>query len=495
MHKLFKFLVKYKYEILLTLFSFILLYYFKKSFPVTWDDFRYIEKIYLHERSNLLLGRPGFVYFFMAIWDILRTLFNLSIFEFHHVVRLFNIAFGSLTVLFLYLTVKKIFKNDLIAMGSALIFLFSMDFIRFNSYIITEPMMLFFVILSFYFYTVAFEKKKPIYLYLSAFLFGYAFEVHEPALFFILFFPAFYICKKDLKIFSSKNYLVFVAIMLITALSGPLLIYLNEGQGYIESIAHVLSMDKTLTLSSSINSFSPLFTEKVAYAYNLLRSDFGCPSLLFALLGAFVLLFKKRYKELLIVLSLFVPDIIFTFYANGTTRYFISGYFALSMLASVFLFYLTAGICRSLNISKYRKHVFFLFLFVLLCFNFINFHNLWVNEANYTKHLESLGLNLTKNFPAENTVFLLGDEKSPLIDYYLVLSNSKQEVICSGWEWPSQKLNETIMNYLSENKTIVVDTNLSQFSIEEQREEMEQLISSYELENASMGLFIIKEKS
>jgi hypothetical protein len=161
------------------------------------------------------------------------------------------------------------------------------------------------------------------------------------------------------------------------------------------------------------------------------------------------------------------------------------------MLASVFLFYLTAGICRSLNLQKYRKHIFFLFLFVLLCFNFINFHNRLISEANYAKDLEPYGLNLIKNFPDANTVFLVGD-RNPVVLYYKNLANTGWGVISSGWGWPGQKLNESVINASeSGHKTIVVDTNLSHFPIEE-RKDLEQLLNSYELENASMGLFIIK---
>jgi hypothetical protein len=280
--------------------------------------------------------------------------------------------------------------------------------------------------------------------------------------------------------------------MLVAALLGPLLIYLNEGNYYSRNIiSHLHQEGGALLPSSFFKNLFFSFSEKTAHAYTLIKEGFGSISLLLAFLGLIPLIFKKR-KELLIVFSLLMPVLILIFYGGGNVRYFLSSYFALSILASVFLFYLTAGICGSLNLQKYRNHAFFLFLFVLLCFNFINFHNFLMAEKAYSEELDSYLIDLTNNFPAENTVFLVGGIKSHLLRfYYLPLSQSKNEAIVSGWPWPGQRLKGIIINYLSQNKTIVVDANLSHFD-EGERGDMEQMLKSYNLENASMGLFILK---
>jgi 4-amino-4-deoxy-L-arabinose transferase-like glycosyltransferase len=482
MYKPLEFLLKHKYEILLTLFSFIVLYYFKKSFIVNWDGYEYIKDIYFHRRSVLLLGRLGYIYFFIPVWDILRIVFDFSILNFHHVVRLFNILFGSLIVAFLYLIIKKIFKNNLIALGSAFILLFSKDFIRYSVSINTEVMMIFFIILSFYFYVISFEKKNSIYLYFSAFLFGYAFEVREVALFSILFFLAFYFSKKDLKIFNLKNYILFLTIMFFASILGPLIFYFIEGDKYIGSILYHLNVDKTLSISS-FNKF--IILNKLIKAYDVIREGFGI--LLFAWLGFIILIFKKRYRELLIIFSLFLPIIILTFYGGQDQRYFIVGYLSLSVLTSISLFYLIRYLCMFSKIKKYKKHIYLIFLLIMLSFNFFNFYDDLINENDYSKHLEKYGLGLLNGYP-DNVVFLIGWRSSLMGHYYIPLTGSKKKVIWSGWAWPGRNLNRRVENYLSQNKTIIID--LSHYNGNERRD-VESLMSIYKPKKNSRGLYII----
>ena len=170
------FLSENQLEILLVIFSFLLFYYFRLDFIREWDTFGYIQNIYYHSRSGLDLGRPGFIYFFIPIWELCSKFFKMPILEFYHVVLVADLIFSSLTIPLVYLITKRITRNKLIALGSAIILIFSKDFIRFAGDTLIEPMMIFVIVLSYFLYVKSIDKKSLFYFYLSAFIFGYAFE-------------------------------------------------------------------------------------------------------------------------------------------------------------------------------------------------------------------------------------------------------------------------------------------------------------------------------
>jgi hypothetical protein len=478
-NKLLEFFKKYKFEILLGIFAFILIYYYKKPFiiegagPLDWDGYSYLRNIYDHKIAPLMIGRMGFVYFFAIIWDIFK-IFNFSILNFHHVVRFMNIVFASLTIVFFYLMIKRIFNNKLIGLGSSLLLLFSKDFINYSGRVYAEAMMIFFIVLSFFFFTKSFESSKVWQLYLAAFLFGFAFEVRESALFSILFFLVFFIFKKS-KSFTIKNYFIFCVIMFVTAVTGPLVVYLIKGQDYINQILYWINFRKDISY--------PLIYRLVR-VYNNIIDGFGM--LILPLIGTIIMFIKRKYKELLIAVSLALPIITFTFYGHMAERFFIVGYLGLSLLASAAIFYL---IDYFSFLKNKRIFVYLLILFILLGSNFFNFHNELIREQKYAKQVEQYGLHLLNDFP-ENSLLIVG-ARSNLMKYYTHLTNSKKEII--GPDKKSvENINQTFREKLSINKTIIFDP--SQFYFLGARENIIELISFYDYEKNSDGFYIIENE-
>jgi hypothetical protein len=406
-----------------------------------WDSFGYLKHIYTHSRSGLLLGRLGFIGFFIPIWELCSKFFKMPILEFYNVIITADIIFSSLTIFLVYLVTRSITRNKLVALGSTVILIFSRDFIRLAGDVLTEPMMIFTVILSYFCYIKSINKKNLFYFYLSAFIFGCAFEVREAALFSILFFPAFLSTRKESEYFSVKNHLFFILIFLATAFILPFYCYLKGGNNYIHDIFYRASYFK--------------FGCNFQVVYRAMNSGFG--NLLFPLVGFIMLLFRREFAKLLIIFTLFIPNIIFSFLPNSLSRYFVFGYIALSILTAYCFFYIVRYAMPVLKFFHKRSSLLFAILLIwLLAPNFNNFYGQLIKDKKYSKYLQDYGLKLLNNFP-ENTIFIIGDRSALMGQYYIPLTKSRKKIISSGWDWPHEKLGEVVEDYLSNGKKIIID--------------------------------------
>ena len=463
------FLSRNRLPMLLAVLSFLLFYYFKLHFIINWDNFSYIQNIYAHLKNQLGLGRLGFIYFFIPIWELCSKFFKMPILKFYHVVMITNFIFLSLTVLLVYSVTKSITRNKLIALGSAIILTFSRDFIGLAGNVFTEPMMIFMIILSYFCYVVAINKKSLFYFYLSAFIFGYAFEVKEVALFSILFFPAFLLTRREPKYFSVKNYLLFILIFFVTALIMPCYFYFKEGNNYIHDIIRSASWNK-------------LILSNWQQVYDVMKYGFGI--LLFPLAGFIILLLRRKFTKLLIIFTLFTPSIIFSFYGCRDKRYFVFAYISLSILTAYCFFYIIQYAKLILRFSK--KHSILYFSILLIClasWNFAHFYRPLIEDKEYSRYLQGYGLKLLSSFP-ENTVFIIGDRSALMGHYYIPLTKSRKDLIWSGWDWPGKRLGEVVERYLSNGKKIIIDLDGFRWYRHEKQDLMK-LISSYRTKKAA----------
>ena len=437
------FLLHNRLPILLVVLSFLLFYYFKLDFVSEWDGFGYIKNIYDHSRSNLNLGRPGFVYSFIPVWELCNKVFTMSILEFYQVITAANLIFSSLIILLAYQIAGRITRNKLIALATAITLIFSRDFIRLAGNTLIEPMMIFMVVLSYFCYVTAINRKNLFYFYLSAFIFGYAFEVKEAALLSIFFFPVFLsLASNESKYFKAKNHLLFIVIFIVAALLMPFYFYLKDGEKYLHSIYS----------TASHNRFHFGNWQQI---YRIMKYGFGI--VLFPLVGFIILLIRKKYTKLLVVLSLFIPNIIFSFYGNMDNRYFVFGYISLAILTGYCFFYTIGYAQLVLKFSKKALPLYFsIFLIVLASWNFANFYRPLIKENEYSKYLQGYGLMLLNNFP-ENAVFIIGDRSALMGQYYIPFTKSRKKLIWSGWSWPRKELGKVVERDFSRGKRIIID--------------------------------------
>jgi hypothetical protein len=418
------------------------------------------------------LGRVGFIYFFIPIWELCSKFFKMPIFEFYHVVMTVNLIFSSLTILLVYLVTRSIARNKLIALASAVILIFSRDFIKIAGDALTEPMMIFMIILSYFLYVKSIDKKSLFYFYLSALIFGYAFEVKEAALLSILFFPVYLLTRSESKYFTVKNHLLFILIFLATALIMPFYFYLKDGSRYIHLIIYTTSQDKF--------NFS-----NWQQVYSIMKYGFGI--LLFPSVGFIILLLRNKFAKLLVIFTLFIPNVIFSFFGNRDNRYFVFGYISLAILTASCLFYIIGYAKLTLKFSKKHSSLYFSILLICLAlWNLTHFYRPLIKDKEYSRYLQGYGLKLLNSFP-ENTVFIIGD-RSPLMGhYYIPLTKSGKDLIWSGWLWPHKKLGEVVKRHLSNGKRIIIDLNGFQYYPDE-KHDLIKLISSYKTKEAGNNL-------
>ena len=460
---------------LLVIFSFLLFYYFKLDFITEWDSYGYLIDIHGHFKSSLFLGRFGFISFFMLIWELCSKFYKMPILNFYHVIIFVNLIFSSLTILLVYLITKKITRNKLVGFGSALILIFSKDFIRYAGNTLIEPMMIFMTVLSFFLFITAINKKNLFCFYLSAFIFGYAFEVKEAAILSILFFPAFLLTKSESKYFTVKNYLFFILIFLETAFIMPFYWYLKDRNKYIYDIVYYAQHN---------NRFIFSYWQEV---YNIMKHGFGI--LLLPLMGLIILLLRKKFTRLLLIITLFIPNIIFSFYGDRVERYFVFGYISLSILTAYCFYYIVEYFKLIIKSFKSVLSVCFLILLILWSsWNFTGFYNSLINDKVYSKYLEEYGLRLLYIFP-ENTVFILGDHTALMDQYYIRFNGSQKKTIWPGWTWPHEGLRKVIENYLSCNKRIIIDfSGFIRPSIQAEKQDILKLLPSYKVKILSENI-------
>ena len=468
------FLSHNRLAILLAIFSFLLFYYFKLDFIINWDSFSCIQNIRTHSRGFLGLGRLGFIYFFIPIWELCSKFFKMSILEFYKVIIATNLIFSFLTVVLVYLVTKRIARNKLIALASAITLIFSRAFIRLAGNTLIEPMMIFMIILSYFCYVAAINKKNLFYFYLSAFIFGYAFEVKEVAVLSILFFPAFLLTRSESKYFSIKNHLLFILIFLVAAFIIPFCFYLKDGSTYIHDTIYVVSQNKF--------NFSHLKD-----VYIIMKYGFGV--LLFPVVGFIILLVRKEFSKLLVIFALFAPSIIFSFYGCRDYRYFVFGYISLSILTAYCLFYIIEYSKLILRFSNKNLSLYFSILLICLAlYNFTNFYRPLIRDKEYSRYSQDYGLRLLNGFP-ENTVFIIGICSALMGHYYIPLTKSKKDLIWSGWSWPHKRLGKVVEHYLSCRKRVIIDLDKFQHqSLQNEKQDLIKLMALYKTKEVGTGL-------
>lgn len=433
---------EHKDELLLVGISVALFLLFSKPFVMDWDGFDYINNIYEGHRSGLLLGRLGFIYFFIPLWQLLNVL-GMHILDFHHVMRLFNIVFMIGSVVLVYLLAKHLF-NRRIGLASALFFLFSRDVLGSGTDIITEPMMLFLLLASYYTFMLAHKGKNT--LLVSGILFGWSFAVREAALFGILFFPAYVLYAGKLPYWEYVKAALLAGCVIML---GPLLVYLAEGNAYLENIA--------ATSGHNVWTFS---FARITETLTILQEGFMLLPL--AAVGLVALLWQRE-KHGWVIMALLTPTIVFTFYGILNERFFLSSYVLLAILVAIL-------------VDRIRsKRAFVGVVVLLLTIQGVFFvGDLW-EQRQESIEMQEYGAALLK-YP-DNAVFLIGKRSALLGMYYAPLTGMEREVIWSGWDWPGDDLDSIVGQHLQNGKPVIVDARW--YTDEAEIEDIQRILAMY----------------
>lgn len=214
-----------RYHILMWLLS--ILYFFSRlpflrPYPVYYDSFEYsriAEAINFSNLAQVITSshQPIHTFYFLTILFFKQIFFFLSA---EKVLVLISLVFGYLTVVFFFLFVKEYLDDKKAFFASLLLLLFPYFFIA-NTNILYESELLFFQIISLYFFFTGLKKENIRRVLLAGILWSISISIFTGSL---LILPAFVVlCLKTKKKFALLS-LVLISSFLIAVLLDVLIL-------------------------------------------------------------------------------------------------------------------------------------------------------------------------------------------------------------------------------------------------------------------------------
>jgi hypothetical protein len=471
---------RYNTDMLLFCVSFILLWNFKLSFIQMFDSFGYVRDVVFGQKSNLALGRIGYMLIYSPVWIALKALTGLSPLQVHHVIKTGNVFFGSLTIIMVYHIASRLFGNKNIGLGSALLLLFSRDYIALTGSVHPTAAMMFFLTLGILAYIKAFEEKNGRMLLASALAYGFSIAVYETAVFMLPFFIIYPLVKS--RVFDVKILLQSALIVLVVVSAGPVLLQLTGKADYVSDLPRWFSWGSGDII---VGSYTPEgFLKRWDALLFQVWPGFG--TLGFPIAGIALMSIRKDWRRLAVVLSLFTPA--FFFFIMGTIwpRYFTYTYISLAIFTAYFVY--ESAVFASRHLPKIRvtwSHT-ILLIYVLGLF----LHNdVWYLGMRDRVSIENerYGLRLMHDLP-EDAVFILGEDYPVLGEYFIPLTGSRKTAIPSGWDWPGDRLDVVVGNHLAAGRTVIVDLDSIKGG---ELDDVEKLRDEYRFTQIDGGLYSI----
>lgn len=366
-----------KYLLLLFIAGFILRSIIAINLPPNADEMVYATHAIDIIKSGLLQEMHGLpIWFYLT--DIAYRIFGVSLFS----GRFLSIFFGSLSIIILYLLSKEFFSKR-VSIIAAFILAFS-PFHILMSLAEQDIAMMFFILLSSYFFVRTIKEQKDNLFILSTIFFSIAILIKPIA---ITFFPAFlifliYYYKKDSKeIFSKKNInlaiklVIIFLVMMLPILTFNYLLYKDKGivdlqfsrftgvakETYI-SIAHTIEPFSFSKLIISADGGRPGFLKGLSTFY-----IYGPMTFILAIIGLFF-----TYRKNKIAFNFLILMFIFTFiFLSGTSLLQWHFTFALplfSIFAANTIVFVDTKLKRYLKIN--RKKVLMVILILILVSSF-----------------------------------------------------------------------------------------------------------------------------
>lgn len=460
---------------------FICFLFFRIPGSYVWDDLTYLMNIHDSRYSFFILGRPGFTLLFGLLWYFAKNL-GLNFYSFEVFIQICNIAFLSLTYVYIF----KLLNFFQAQIGTALLaialLLSELSFTAISSRVIDSQLMYLMTAASYYYFLKSHENSNAKLLYTSAACAAYAFLAREPGAFFwILFFPFYLFFRKQKMSFPTKNYLTFLALLILLSLSGPLYLYIMYREGYLKDISHSLTTTDYLRPIGFSNVVRIVFESQI----NL----FTFPISIF---GFYFLLKKHGTKWITGFLAVcLIPVLITVAILEDEALYESRFYFGLFIALAFFqahlieaLFYkfksrlkLAVGLCAS---------VFFLTAY----FSFTRSLDKYNFEKSETARLNFYYENL-KPFLQNDVVTILGFE-SQYVKLRSKIDKLKVKVIMPGISWPKDRLVEELDAHLKNGKTVIYDSNTRRYLSSRRESDLKKMTDRFTLENLDGGFVKVK---
>ena len=342
--KLIKFILKYKI-IILSVLSFIIpfvIYLLTLERKLIGGDTSWYALQIPEMRVLVPTGYPTF--------SLLGKLITyLPVGDLAYRLNLFSAVFGALTILFLFLSINKLIKNELISLISAISFAFIYPFWGVANRLEFDTLNSFYISLVIFSALIFNEKKERRYLYFFFFCLGLSLTNHPIALFIM---PAFlvYIIILNPKIFKSFKAILISFLFFIL----PLLTYLYlpirslQGYGSVTNFQAFLDYLTAKTFRGTFGDRSILATFEVFKDYlEIIYSSYGIVLIIISIIGFFYLIRKNVKFTIFSVLAIILNFIIITQFLGWAN----SNYVLDTML--IMAFYIASGFLFIVDLFKF----------------------------------------------------------------------------------------------------------------------------------------------
>lgn len=447
-----------------------------------WDDLSYLKNIYRGIPSDLLLGRPGFMYPFIAVWQIVKALGG-SLYFVEDVIRFSNMIFLSAAYVYVFKILSTLKFSVRLSFLTVLILLSEFSFSIISSRIGDSALMYFCLAASYYYFLTAHENNSVKKLLLSAFLFGYAFLVREPALF---YFPFFIIMtaylKNQKKLFSLKQYIWATGVAFAICIVPITFIFLNDSTRFIANFLRSSASGYQVSAYSLWENIKVLSEQQI----NLM--------LLPAVVFGFICFFKKvgaKYASgfaacclLPLTITLFVSD---RGYLHEP-RLFMGLFFLNSFCIAFLIESLTAQAIG----PRQKKLVLAASVIAATFVSFARFipqyradlAELAVSERYYDSIKPLLGREVT---------LIIGKETLYVL-YRGMADGVPPSIISPGWSWPTGRLVEVVKTLLLQKRTVIYDPNARSYMGEKRNRDLDELTASFNLVETTNGFVQVNSK-
>jgi len=300
--------------------------------------------------------------------------------------NLFSAIFGALTILFLFLSINKLVKNEVISFISSMIFAFILPFWEVANRLEFDTLNSFFVILLIFSAIRYNENRTRKYLYYFFFCLGLSLTNH-PLTFFMVPALLLYVIIVNPKIFKSVK-AIFISILFFIL---PLLSYLYlpirslQGYGEVTSFQKFFYYVTGRAVTGKLHggrfggrSISVVFGLVKDYL-NIIYDSYGIVLIIIAVIGL-IFLVKKNIKFgvcsfLLIIFNFIVPPLYtghaLRNYLLGTMliiSFYIAYGFLLMLDVSNFLLNKSLGKKKKLKVGSFLKYFLIVVIFIFFAF-------------------------------------------------------------------------------------------------------------------------------
>jgi hypothetical protein len=317
--------------------------------------------------------------------------------------NLFSAIFGALTILFLFLLIDRLVKNELVSLISSLCFAFVFPFWHVANRLEFDTLNSFFIVLVLFSAILYNENKTRKYLYFFFFSLGLSLTNH-PIAFFVVPAIVLYVVIINPKIFKSVKAVFLSILFFILPLLSYFYIYIRSLQGYgeVNTLKRLFYYVTGRSVTGVLHGGH--FTDRNIIDVLLLIKDYlkiiynsyGVVLIIIALIG-FIILVRKNKKlgicsALFIAFNIIVPPLYLS-HANPNymldTMIILAVYIAFGSLSilnfSTSLFNKTLGDKKILKIDKFLRYFLIVIIFLFFAFQPASLIYANYNEADLSE--------------------------------------------------------------------------------------------------------------